>query len=197
MQNDNESNSTEDESLVKPMPTKNLRFFGDTDMESNDSLRKDTSSKVRPGLSARERARSQSNRDLHNIPKESQVKDSYRNNHVSMLNISEASEREAKIPRNSSKPPMSPGNRYVDMVKKRDNKSTRKNEINSVESSTEGDSSQQSQRSVVYLHAATGKVRFREEKGLENVANTIDITHIVTTCTKRQRYMSEIIYQSR
>ena len=147
--------------MVKPMPTKNLRFFGDTDMESNDSLRKEASSKVRPGLSARERARSQSNRDLQNISKESQAKDSYRNNnHVSMLNISEASEREAKVPRSGGKPPVSPGNRYVDMVKKRDNKSTRKNEINSVESSTEGDSSQQSQRSVVYLHAATGKVSF-------------------------------------
>lgn len=42
-------------------------------------------------------------------------------------------------------------------VNKKDRGRRKKNEVSSVESSTEGDSSQQSQRSIVYLHAATGK----------------------------------------
>lgn len=57
---------------------------------------------------------------------------------------------------------MSPNHRVNrDAVRTREEERTRgrrrRNEVSSVESSTEGDSSQQSQRSVVYLHAATGK----------------------------------------
>lgn len=56
------------------------------------------------------------------------------------------------------KPPMSPTPRSTrEMVRSReDRRKPRGNEVSSVESSTEGDSSQQSQRSIVYLHAATG-----------------------------------------
>lgn len=51
---------------------------------------------------------------------------------------------------------MSPNNLTPREVSKKDRSRRKKNEVSSVESSTEGDSSQQSQRSVVYLHAATG-----------------------------------------
>lgn len=75
-----------------------------------------------------------------------------------MLNISET-DRELKGSRLSLKPPMSPVHRPNSSTKiKEERNRRRKNEVSSVESSTEGDSSQQSQRSVVYLHAPTGKL---------------------------------------
>ena len=153
-----DKDSSSDEMPIKSTPTKNLRFFGDTDIESNDSLRKRSSLKSRPSLSSgKDRVRSQSTRDLHNISEEIGTPEMRRaQNHKSMLNISE-SEHELKGSRMSLKPPMSPTNRHMDASRVRDDRiRRRKNEVSSIESSTEGDSSQQSQRSVVYLHAATG-----------------------------------------
>ncbi|CAH1979764.1 unnamed protein product [Acanthoscelides obtectus] len=110
-----------------PSPSKkNLRFFGDTDLESNDSIRHrgvPQRSKLN-GL----RGRSQSTKELHNISEEIRGTDMLRR-------------REGHRPR--------------EMSRERDRARRRKNEVSSVESSTEGDSSQQSQRSIVYLHAAT------------------------------------------
>lgn len=101
--------------------------------------------------------RSQSTRDLHNISEEIGTPEMRRvSNHKSMLNISE-SDRDTKGSRLSLKPPASPSHRQKEAVRSKDDRMRRrKNEVSSVESSTEGDSSQQSQRSVVYLHAATG-----------------------------------------
>ncbi|XP_071054414.1 zinc finger CCCH domain-containing protein 13 [Onthophagus taurus] len=153
-----DKDSSSDEMPAKSTPTKNLRFFGDTDIESNDSLRKKPSLKARTGLSAsKDRLRSQSTRDLHNISEEIvTTPEMRRHNHKSMLNISE-SDRELKGSRMSLKPPMSPShNRHREGSRSREERMRRrKNEVSSVESSTEGDSSQQSQRSVVYLHAPT------------------------------------------
>ncbi|XP_031328545.1 uncharacterized protein DDB_G0283697 isoform X1 [Photinus pyralis] len=151
---------SEDEIAPKPTPTKNLRFFGDTDVESNDSLRhkptKTHSSITNSNYS--ERVRSQSNRDLQNISEERQTPEYSTplksSNHRSLLNISE-SERDSKNSRVSVKPPISPSHRPREHHGHDDRGRRRRNEVSSVESSTEGDSSQQSQRSVVYLHAAT------------------------------------------
>ncbi|XP_072391778.1 uncharacterized protein blo isoform X5 [Diabrotica undecimpunctata] len=146
----NFTSGTEEDTPTKP--TKNLRFFGDTDQESNDSIRHKTSTKTRAGIPSR--ARSQSTRELHNISEEFK---SPRNNYKSMTNVSQ-SEKETKESRRSLKPPMSPNHRAPSRETSRHDKERsrrRKNEVSSVESSTEGDSSQQSQRSIVYLHAAT------------------------------------------
>lgn len=51
---------------------------------------------------------------------------------------------------------MSPHNVTSREMNKKDRSRRKVKEVSSVESSTEGDSSQQSQRSIVYLHAATG-----------------------------------------
>lgn len=150
----------EEDMAPKPTPTKNLRFFGDTDVESNDSLRR-KSSKTRSSLTNcaySDRGRSQSNRDLKNISEEirnSEFNASLKNsNHKSLLNISDAETKNSRV---SVKPPISPNHRpHRDYHGNKDDRGRRKrNEVSSVESSTEGDSSQQSQRSVVYLHAAT------------------------------------------
>ncbi|KAK5647216.1 hypothetical protein RI129_002108 [Pyrocoelia pectoralis] len=152
---------SEEEITPKPTPTKNLRFFGDTDIESNDSLRhkpaKTHSSITNSNHS--ERIRSHSNRDLQNISEERQTPEYSTplksSNHRSLLNISE-SERDSKNSRISVKPPISPNHRPKEYHSGHDDRGRRRrNEVSSVESSTEGDSSQQSQRSVVYLHAAT------------------------------------------
>lgn len=143
------------------MPTKNLRFFGDTDLESNDSVRHKSALKSRPGLSTmnRDRTRSQSTRDLHNIKEERNLEaDMKKSSHKSMLNISET-DGDIKGSRLSLKPPMSPVHRSSNTRSKEERGRRRKNEVSSVESSTEGDSSQQSQRSVVYLHAPTGNLQ--------------------------------------
>ncbi|KAJ8924284.1 hypothetical protein NQ315_007076, partial [Exocentrus adspersus] len=157
----NFTSGTEEDSPSKPTPTKNLRFFGDTDIESNDSIRHKSSTKTRPGISYRDRTRSQSSRDLHNISEELRTPEmnSRKNSHKSMTNISE-SDRDLKGSRMSLKPPISPNHRTPRDIpsrqrEDRDRGRRRKNEVSSVESSTEGDSSQQSQRSIVYLHAAT------------------------------------------
>lgn len=173
-------------------PTKSLRFFGDTDIDSsNDSARYDpqgsSQQKRKSALKSRhsssqhslsslgreQRARSQSSRELHNISEEAQhnqyPQPPYRSgphqrSHKSMLNI--ASSGEVTGSRTSLKPPKSPSRMSRDVTarhnisgdERRDARPgafRRKNEVSSVESSTEGDSSQQSQRSVVYLHAAT------------------------------------------
>ncbi|XP_018563253.1 uncharacterized protein LOC108904981 isoform X2 [Anoplophora glabripennis] len=156
----NFTSGTEEDTPTKPIPTKNLRFFGDTDIESNDSVRHRSSLKTRPGISYRDRTRSQSTRDLHNISEELRTPELNvrKNSHKSMMNISE-SDRDIKGSRVSLKPPISPSNRAPREVprqrEERERGRRRKNEVSSVESSTEGDSSQQSQRSIVYLHAAT------------------------------------------
>lgn len=92
----NITSGTEEETTTrKPNPTKNLRFFGDTDIESNDSIRQ-KSTKPRPGL-LNGRTRSQSTRDLHNISEELRTPDlnKRKNSHKSLLNILE-SDREIK-----------------------------------------------------------------------------------------------------
>lgn len=69
--------------------------------------------------------------------------------------------RDIKGSRTNLKPPVSPTSRYIHEINHREDRRRRKRpEISSVESSTEGDSSQQSQRSIVYLHAATGKYAY-------------------------------------
>ncbi|XP_057659153.1 uncharacterized protein LOC130895699 isoform X2 [Diorhabda carinulata] len=145
----NFASGTEEETPTKP--TKNLRFFGDTDQESNDSIRHKTSTKPRSRLPSRNS--SQSTRDLHNISEEFKAP---RSRYKSMTNVSET-ERESRSSKVSLKPPMSPNHRTPRDVSRqdKDRPRRRKNEVSSVESSTEGESSQQSQRSVVYLHAAT------------------------------------------
>lgn len=141
-------------------PTKNLRFFGDTDIESNDSLRcKAPASKPRLGG-----MRSHSTRDLQNISEELRSSPDLsstrrRSSHKSMTNIAD-SDRDVRGSRLNLKPPASPVRRNQrEAVTRPERGRRRKNEVSSVESSTEGDSSQQSQRSIVYLHAATGKNR--------------------------------------
>lgn len=96
---DNITSGTEEETTInKPNPTKNLRFFGDTDIESNDSVRHKLT-KTRSGL-LNNRNKSQSTRDLHNISEEMHPSDlSQRvNSHRSMTNILE-SDREVKSSR--------------------------------------------------------------------------------------------------
>lgn len=77
-----------------------------------------------------------------------------------MLNISENDRDNKAEYRLSMKPPISPNrmrnSREPSRSAKEEHNRRKKNEASSVGSSTEGDSSQQSQRSVVYLHAATG-----------------------------------------
>lgn len=156
------------EASPKPAPTqqtKNLRFFGDTDLESDTSVRRKSSLKARPNIPnykspAASKTRSQSSRNLHNISEEFNNSDTdtlrkYKS-HKSMQNISE-SDRDIKGSKSNLKPPISPNRRTETLKKNTDMRNRkRRNEMSSVESSTEGDSSQQSQRSVVYLHAATG-----------------------------------------
>ncbi|XP_050308103.1 uncharacterized protein LOC126744646 isoform X2 [Anthonomus grandis grandis] len=134
----------------------NLRFFGDTDQESNsDSTRENTLTKKRSGI------RSYSIKDLHNISEEK--KRNYNvgrkvDHHRSITNVATTGfDRDIKGSRTSLKPPISPTLRYPNnhTSKRDERRRPRRQDISSVESSTEGDSSQQSQRSVVYLHAAT------------------------------------------
>ncbi|XP_066150835.1 microtubule-associated protein futsch isoform X2 [Euwallacea fornicatus] len=152
--------STEDEITVGTRSklsssASNLRFFGDTDQESNgDSVRGITGPKKRSGL------RSQSTRDLHNIAEEKRKVTSVlgrKAEYKSLNNISETHRSDLKGSRTSLKPPISPNSRYNHEAKHRDDRRRRNKrpDLSSVESSTEGDSSQQSQRSIVYLHAAT------------------------------------------
>ncbi|XP_074042526.1 uncharacterized protein isoform X3 [Leptinotarsa decemlineata] len=152
----NFTSGTEDDLPSKPTPTKNLRFFGDTDVESNDSVRHKSAMKSRSGLTMK--SRSQSTRDLHNISEELRTPEPIqrKTSHKSMTNISET-ERDMRGSRTNLKPPMSPSHvaPRIPSRQEKDRGRRRKNEVSSVESSTEGDSSQQSQRSIVYLHAAT------------------------------------------
>ncbi|CAG9766416.1 unnamed protein product [Ceutorhynchus assimilis] len=123
----------------------NLRFFGDTDPESNDDSVRGMKTHKKRTVSG---LKSQSTRDLHDISEEKRA-----GHHKSLTNISET---DFKGSRTSLKPPISPGNRYQRDLNHRDDRRRRKRpDLSSVESSTEGDSSQQSQRSIVYLHAAT------------------------------------------
>ncbi|CAG9855838.1 unnamed protein product [Phyllotreta striolata] len=141
---------TDEEPATKP--TKNLRFFGDTDQESNDSLRRKSASKTRPGTPSK--PKSQSTKELRRLPDDYKSKSYYK----SLTNVSEHHDKENKSSRFISKPPASPNRRTPSRETNRHDKERtrrRKNEVSSVESSTEGDSSQQSQRSIVYLHAAT------------------------------------------
>lgn len=112
---------------------------------------------MKPTKSYNGTARSQSTRDLHNIREEKTASPEIpKRGHKSMLNISNERERSPRI---SSKPPVSPSThgrmkREVNQVQKPIRR--KKLDGSPGESSTEGDSSQQSQRSIVYLHAATG-----------------------------------------
>lgn len=100
LKDDKEPALTSEEELpspAKPTPTKNLRFFGDTDIESNDSIRHKPLMKTRSALSST--PRSQSTRDLHNISEERGRSPRFtptKNGHKSMLNISTESDRETK-----------------------------------------------------------------------------------------------------
>ncbi|KAG5888837.1 hypothetical protein JTB14_025232 [Gonioctena quinquepunctata] len=152
----NFTSGTEDDLPPKPTPTKNLRFFGDSDIESNDSVRHKSALKFRSGITSR--TRSQSTRDLHNISEELRTPDlsPRKSSHKSMTNIAEV-DGAPRSTRVNVKPPMSPNHGVPRNLSRqeKDRGRRRKNEVSSVESSTEGDSSQQSQRSIVYLHAAT------------------------------------------
>ncbi|CAH1163539.1 unnamed protein product [Phaedon cochleariae] len=154
----NFTSGTEEETPSKPTPTKSLRFFGDTDIESNDSIGQKSSLKQRSATNLK--ARSQSTRDLHNISEENRTHNGLKSrssSYKSMTNVSET-ERDVKGSRSNLKPPISPNHhvsRNTSSRQDKDRSRRRKNEVSSVESSTEGDSSQQSQRSIVYLHAAT------------------------------------------
>lgn len=159
-QNDREQ-QIDHEFVRKTTPPKNLRFFGDTDIESNDDSMRQKPSRSRSGLTSHhDGLRSQSTRDLQNISEEPHSPEVYRrrSNHASMVNISENDKENFRL---SGKPPISPNHarngRDVSRLKEEHSR-RKKNEVSSVESSTEGDSSQQSQRSVVYLHAATGRI---------------------------------------
>ncbi|XP_044744302.1 calponin homology domain-containing protein DDB_G0272472 isoform X2 [Coccinella septempunctata] len=147
--------SAEEESTPKSPPTKSLRFFG-------DSLRQRTTNRSRTEISGKDRIKSQSTRDLHNISEETrpsrQENGIRKNNHKSMLNISESDRETNRSSKSTLKPPASPSHRSREPQRRDDRLRRSKNEVSSLESSTEGDSSQQSQqsqRSIVYLHAAT------------------------------------------
>lgn len=83
-----------------------------------------------------------------------------------MINVSEANRENKSSSKLSLKPPMSPHRRpnSETMSRNRDERNIhlRRGKVDGspVESSTEGDSSQQSQKSIVYLHAATGTKQF-------------------------------------
>ncbi|KAL3286473.1 hypothetical protein HHI36_000979 [Cryptolaemus montrouzieri] len=138
--------NTDDDLTPKSPPTKNLRFFG-------DSLRQRNMSRSQTDITNRDRMKSQSNRDLHNISEDSrtyrQENGMRKNYQKSMLNISE-SDREM----NRSMKPNLRQSMPRDPPRRDERGRRNKNEASSLESSTEGDSSQ-SQRSIVYLHAAT------------------------------------------
>ncbi|KAL1502210.1 hypothetical protein ABEB36_007386 [Hypothenemus hampei] len=141
--------STEDEaprnSSRISSSTNNLRFFGDTDQESNGDS-------VRGVIKKRSGLRSQSSKDLNKIPEEK--RNIQQHQHKSLTNISQV----------GNKPPISPISRYPNHLRD-DRRRHKKPEVSSVESSTEGDSSQQSQRSIVYLHAATvGDIPLRSSR---------------------------------
>ncbi|XP_045483132.1 E3 ubiquitin-protein ligase RBBP6 isoform X2 [Harmonia axyridis] len=144
--------SAEEEPTPKSQPTKSLRFFG-------DSLRQRTTTRSRTDISGKDRIKSQSTRDLHNISEETRTPQKEngirKHNHKSMLNIAESDREMSRTLKSTLKPPASPSHRSREPQRRDDRSRRSKNEVSSLESSTEGDSSQQSQRSIVYLHAAT------------------------------------------
>ncbi|KAK9886217.1 hypothetical protein WA026_015736 [Henosepilachna vigintioctopunctata] len=143
--------SGEDELPLKSS-SKNLRFFGDSLREKNIY-----NNRSRTNISGRDKIKSQSTRDLHNISEERSTRQgsTIRSNHQSMFNISESDRETNRSVKSSLKPPISPNHRARDTTRRDERNRRNKNEVSSLESSTEGESSQQSQRSVVYLHAAT------------------------------------------
>ncbi|XP_045762270.1 uncharacterized protein LOC123865341 [Maniola jurtina] len=212
--------TTEDESSrrvwskpAKPLnsPAKNLRFFGDTDPESDTNVKRTiTKTKSHPirshgtlrktisnssaGLDEVDHSelsnKSYSLSNLHKDKSESpKTKEYYKRNLKNISEVQSNSESESQFGKKMiSKPPISPYDRSrshsssktlkaskVDMRRhrgddrgssselrsskpelSRDSKSHRRTPVaHSGESSTEGDSSHQSQRSVVYLHATT------------------------------------------
>ncbi|KAL0861772.1 hypothetical protein ABMA27_009247 [Loxostege sticticalis] len=196
----------------KPLnsPAKNLRFFGDTDLESDTNVKHHTITKTRSNPKSHSTLRktisnsstgidevdhselSSKSYSLSNLREEKsespRTKQYYKRN---LRNISEISnsETESQLDRRVGKPPISPYDRSrshsssktlkgskTDLRRRteergssselrgssgrlemsRDSKNRRRTPANnSGESSTEGDSSHQSQRSVVYLHATT------------------------------------------
>ncbi|XP_063387796.1 zinc finger CCCH domain-containing protein 13 isoform X1 [Cydia fagiglandana] len=160
-------------------PAKNLRFFGDTDVESDakhstvkphGTLRKTVSNST-SGLDEVDHAELNKSYSLSNLDKSD--KKYYKRN---LHNISEIQSEDSQ---RGLKPPMSPYDRSRSHSSSktlrngrrergssselrsskqdlnRDYKYRRRTPAHSGESSTEGDSSHQSQRSVVYLHATT------------------------------------------
>lgn len=197
--------SAEEESTPKSPPTKSLRFFG-------DSLRQRTASRSRTDISGKDRIKSQSTRDLHNISEEIrpsrhvisllttnfhpitkypfQENGTRKTNHKSMLNISESDRETNRSLKSTLKPPASPSHRAREPQRRDDRGRRSKNEVSSLESSTEGDSSQQSQqsqRSIVYLHAATGN--FPNSYLLSQVFSLFFATSaVITICNKIDNY---------
>ncbi|XP_028166868.1 uncharacterized protein LOC114357454 [Ostrinia furnacalis] len=195
---------------TKPLnsPAKNLRFFGDTDVDSDANVKHHTVTKTRSNPKSHSTLRktisnsstgidevdhsilSNKSYSIPNLREEKsespRTKQYYKRN---LRNISEISnsETESHLDRRVGKPPISPYDRSrshsssktlkgskTDLRRRteergssselrgskqelsRDLKHRRRTPANnSGESSTEGDSSHQSQRSVVYLHATT------------------------------------------
>lgn len=211
--------TTEDESSrrgwskpAKPLnsPAKNLRFFGDTDLESdanvkrtvtknkshskNHSTLRKTVSNSSTGLDEPDHSElSNKSYSLSNLNREGKsespkTKEYYKRNLKNISEIQSNSETESQFGKKmATKPPISPYDRSRSHSSSKTLKGSKadvrrhgriddrgsselrssKQEIsnikprrrtpvtNSGESSTEGDSSQQSQRSIVYLHATT------------------------------------------
>ncbi|XP_075985744.1 bloated [Anticarsia gemmatalis] len=206
--------TTEDESPRKPYtkpskplnsPAKNLRFFGDTDPDSDANIKTEkryttkhstlrkTTSNSSTGLDEVDHSElSHKSYSLSNLNREDKSESPhtkhYKRNLQNISEIQSNSETESAFDRKvNSKPPISPYERSRshsssktlkgskgDVRRRQDDRGSSselrgsKQELNntlkhrrrtpvtnSAESSTEGDSSHQSQRSVVYLHATT------------------------------------------
>ncbi|XP_060536941.1 uncharacterized protein LOC132708567 isoform X2 [Cylas formicarius] len=124
--------------------SRNLRFFGDTDAESNDSLRALNKPILKNGPTTR-------TRQVRDVPSGRQDTGRKKTGHT----LTSVKDRESRGSYLNHKPPISPSHSHIKGKQWEDKLRISKNELSSLESSTEGESSQQSQRSVVYLHAAS------------------------------------------
>ncbi|KAL4717448.1 hypothetical protein ACJJTC_000597 [Scirpophaga incertulas] len=192
--------------ITKPLnsPAKNLRFFGDTDLESDGNVKQSvTKSRIAPkphsalrkvmsnsstGLDEVDHSElSAKSYSLSNLREEESPKTKYYKRNLRNISELSNSENESQVGRRHNKPPISPYDRSrshsssktlkgskPDLRRRTEERGSSselkgsKQDIsrnlkhrrrtlanNSGESSTEGDSSHQSQRSVVYLHATT------------------------------------------
>ncbi|XP_050356021.1 trichohyalin isoform X2 [Nymphalis io] len=247
--------TTEDESSrrvwskpTKPLnsPAKNLRFFGDTDPESDANVKRSvtknkshsknhgtlrkTISNSSAGLDEIDHSElSNKSYSLSNLHREDKsespkTKEYYKRNLKNISEIQSNSENESQFGKKmATKPPISPydrsrshsssktlkaskadvrrhgriddrGNstelRNSKQELSRDVKARRRTPVtNSGESSTEGDSSQQSQRSVVYLHATTvGDIpdpgRLTRNRSRDDVSSVVSSNIQVRSSTK-------------